>query len=119
MDPPLSTMKTQPRRIEREQRTIAAMLALYCRDHHGSRPPALCPQCSTLSAYARRRLETCPFQEAKPACNHCQVHCYSTAMRQRVKAVMRYAGPRLLWRHPGLSLMHLIDTWRGSPRLGS
>jgi hypothetical protein len=109
-------MKTQPRRIEREQQTIAAMLALYCRDHHGSLPPALCPQCNALSAYARRRLETCPFQDAKPACNHCQVHCYSTSMRERVKAVMRYAGPRMLWRHPGLSLMHLIDTWRGHPR---
>jgi hypothetical protein len=116
MDTPLST-KDPARRIRREQRTIAAMLAIYCRDYHRPVSTGLCAECGALLAYARRRLDL-PFQEAKPACNHCQVHCYSTAMRQRIKAVMRYAGPRLLWRHPGLSLMHLIDTWRGSPRLG-
>jgi predicted amidophosphoribosyltransferase len=99
-------------RILREQRTIEAMIRLWCHDHHGGE---LCPACGQLLEYARRRLGTCPFGEAKPACNHCQVHCYSAGMRERVSAVMRYSGPRMLWRHPLLSLWHLLDTRRPAP----
>jgi len=104
-------------RIAREQATIEAMLRIYCRDLHGH-IGALCGECETLLGYARRRLEVCQFHEEKPACNHCQVHCYSQTMRERVKAVMRYAGPRMLWRHPLLSLYHLLDKRRTAPNLG-
>lgn len=103
-------------RLEREQKTIAAMLAIYCRDHHGGRRE-LCEDCAGLLDYARRRLERCPFQEEKPACNRCEVHCYSAGRRERVRAVMRYAGPRMILPHPILSLWHLIDTRRLVPRL--
>lgn len=94
------------------------MVALYCRDHHGPAHADPCPDCSSLLAYATRRLDVCPFQEAKPACNRCTVHCYSAAMRERVAAVMRYAGPRMLLRHPVLSFVHLLDSWRQVPTLG-
>lgn len=96
-------------RLEREKKTIAAMLTIYCRDHHGGRRE-LCTDCAGLLDYARRRLDRCPFQEAKPACNHCEVHCYSAIQRERVRDVMRYAGPRMILPHPILSLWHLIDT---------
>jgi hypothetical protein len=105
-----------PRRLRREQRTIAAMLRLYCRDHHGSRD-ALCHDCKGLGAYAAQRLRACPFQAEKPACNHCEVHCYSARMRERVRTVMRYAGPRMLLRHPLLAIRHLLDERRPAPRL--
>lgn len=104
-------------RLDREKRTIQAMLRLYCRDHHASRGGELCGACQGLLDYAWRRLDTCPFQELKPACNHCQVHCYSKRMREQVRQVMRYSGPRLLLRHPLLSLYHLLDTYRPAPRL--
>jgi hypothetical protein len=107
-------MKVLRDRIAREERTIGAMMYIYCRDHHAL-DGALCAQCGRLLVYARRRLATCPFQDAKPACNRCQVHCYSETMRERVKAVMRYAGPRMLLRHPILSLFHLLDNWREAP----
>jgi hypothetical protein len=110
--------QTPSRRIRREQQTIAAMLALYCGDYHGTAASGLCAECAALLAYARRRLDICPFQEAKPACNRCEVHCYSARMRERVTAVMRYAGPRMLLRHPALSLLHLLDTWRRVPGVG-
>lgn len=103
-------------RLEREKKTIAAMLAIYCRDHHG-RQQGLCEECAALLDYAQRRLDRCPFQEAKPACNRCEVHCYSAIQRERVRAVMRYAGPRMILPHPILSLWHLIDTKRPVPKL--
>jgi hypothetical protein len=105
-----NTRKRSGYRIRREKRTIAAMLRIYCADHHGNRQT--CGECAQLLTYAERRLDTCPFQESKPACNHCEVHCYSESMRQRVKAVMRYAGPRMLFQHPILSLYHLLDKRR-------
>jgi hypothetical protein len=36
-------------------------------------------------------------------------------MRERAREVMRYAGPRMLRRHPWLALMHLFDTLRAIP----
>lgn len=104
-----------PRKI-REYRTIAAMIRIYCRAHHhaGAVP---CQACSQLLDYADRRLDTCPFHEDKPVCNKCTVHCYSKSMRERVRAVMRFSGPRMLYRHPWLALRHLLDTRRPAPEL--
>jgi hypothetical protein len=106
--------------MARERRTIAAMIRIYCRGAHrpaptpgaGCKPaPAsLCPDCSALLDYAMARLDRCPFSGAeKPACADCPVHCYKAEMRARVKEVMRVAGPRMLLRHPGLAIMHLVD----------
>ncbi|MFB1489196.1 MULTISPECIES: nitrous oxide-stimulated promoter family protein [unclassified Thiocapsa] len=104
------------RRITREKKTITAMLGIYCRDHHPGNA-GLCAECRPLLDYAHRRLETCPFQEDKPACNLCEVHCYSALMRERVRDVMRYAGPRMLRPHPILSLGHILDKLREAPKL--
>jgi hypothetical protein len=105
-------------RIAREKRTISAMLRVYCCDHHEP-GEGLCGECAGLLDYAHRRLDICPFQDEKPACNHCQVHCYSALMRERVKAVMRYAGPRMLLRHPVLSVFHMLDKLRPAPALAA
>ena len=106
------------KRLARERRTMAAMMAIYCRDHHGHRG-RICSDCAQLLGYADQRLANCPFGEDKPACNLCQVHCYSATQRERVKVVMRYAGPRMLWRHPLLSLYHLLDKRREAPDLAA
>ena len=86
------------------------MIRLYCRRQHGPRTE-LCADCAELLAYARARLSKCPFQEHKPTCARCPVHCYRPDVRERVRAVVRYAGPRMLLRHPFLALRHLIDGW--------
>lgn len=109
--------RTPGPRIRTEQATIAAMMRIWCRDHHGHRD-GLCADCAGLLHYAHRRLDTCPFGDEKPACNQCQVHCYSRDMRERVRAVMRYAGPRMLLRHPLMSIRHLIAERRPAPSLG-
>jgi hypothetical protein len=105
-----------PTRLKREQHTITTMLGIYCRAHHGYRT-RLCNDCEGLRAYAEQRLAACPFQSDKPACNHCDVHCYSRRMRERVRAVMRYAGPRMLLSHPVLAILHLLDERRPVPSL--
>ncbi len=101
-------------RMLREEKTIAAMIELYCCAHHAT-TDALCTECDALLAYARARLRRCPYQECKPTCVKCPVHCYKPEMRDRVRAVMRYAGPRMLLRHPLLAVLHLIDGWKKAP----
>lgn len=95
-------------RIEREKKTIEIMIQLYCRAHHQP-ADSLCDECQSLLDYALLRLEKCPFQQEKPTCASCPVHCYKPQMRTAVKEVMRYSGPRMLLHHPVLAVMHLFD----------
>lgn len=62
--------------------------------------------------YAARRLQKCPYGEEKPTCAKCPVHCYKTEQRQKVRDIMCFAGPRMAWRHPLKSLIHLFDKAR-------
>ncbi len=87
------------------------MLVIYCRAHHDA-DEFPCSGCRELLDYATNRLDRCPFGTAKPTCGHCTVHCYKPAMRERVKQAMRYAGPRLLLRHPLLAMGHWLDSFR-------
>jgi hypothetical protein len=102
------------KRLAREWQTILAMITCYCRDHHSTRG-ALCLECQGLADYAVVRLERCRFGVEKPVCVKCPVHCYQPARREQVRAVMRYAGPRMLWQHPILSLRHWLDGFRKAP----
>ena len=104
-------MNAAERRVAREWKTVQAMIRLSCRNLHGG-GQSLCVECEELRAYAEKRLEKCPFAEEKPTCVKCPVHCYEAAMRERVRLVMRYAGPRMLLRHPILTLLHLRDERR-------
>jgi len=90
---------------------MSALVRIYCRDHHN--PGAgLCPECRQFLAYASLRLERCRFGAEKPTCARCPVHCYQRDRRDQVRRIMRYAGPRMLWEHPLLSLRHWLDSFR-------
>ena len=104
----LSGNKLLTGRLKREYRTLEAMIDLFCRCRHGKalRP---CPACKTLLDYAGARLAQCPYGEKKPTCAHCPVHCYKPGMREEIRRVMRFAGPRMLWHHPVLALRHILD----------
>lgn len=82
-------------------------MKIYCRSQHGSRE--LCEECTSLLNYADKRLEYCRFGEEKPTCANCTVHCYRPAEREKIKEVMRTAGPMMLLRHPMMTIMHLLD----------
>lgn len=98
-----------PSRLTREKATLQAMIEIYCRAHHGSIHHGYCQQ---LLDYALDRLVHCRFSKHKPTCAKCPVHCYKPEMREQIRTVMRYAGPRMIWRHPWLTIMHLLDSNR-------
>ncbi|HEU5122664.1 MAG TPA: nitrous oxide-stimulated promoter family protein [Verrucomicrobiae bacterium] len=101
-------------RLAREWKTMAAMITIYCRAQHGCKD-TLCAECRHFTDYARTRLERCRFGEEKPTCANCPVHCYQRHHREMAKTIMRYSGPRMLWRHPVLSLIHWLDGFRSAP----
>ena len=103
------------RRIRRELRTVRVMIAMYCRSHHGIKRE-LCDDCSALWDHVQKRVENCPFGTVKPTCLNCTVHCFNHAMREQIRSVMRYAGPRMLRRHPVLTLFHIMDGRKPAPK---
>jgi hypothetical protein len=119
-EPPPATRRVHDARrhprLARELKTIAAMVRIHCHDLHGE-DDGLCAGCAALLAYATRRLDRCVFGDDKPTCAKCTVHCYSADLREQVRAVMRYAGPRMIWRHPVLAIRHVIDGRRPAPEL--
>lgn len=96
-------------RLGRERHTMATMVEIYCNSHHGHAEPALCAECQEFLDYAETRLEKCPYGTDKPTCANCPIHCYKAGPRARAKMIMRYAGPRMLFRHPYLTITHKID----------
>lgn len=100
----------------REKETVALMIGIYCRKKHGTKK-GLCPRCRELLDYAAARSDRCPFMETKTFCSNCKVHCYRPDMRARIKEVMRFSGPRMIFYHPGMAPRHMIESMKEKRRL--
>lgn len=94
------------KRVEEEKAVVEQMIRLYCRRKEGHN--ALCPECRELLDYASSRLERCRYGGKKPTCKKCPIHCYRPEMKERIKAVMRWAGPRMMLYHPAAAIKHLL-----------
>jgi len=82
---------TDRKDTKRDLEVVDRFVAVYCRRHHGTNGVGLCEDCRDLVAYARKRLEKCPY-DPKPKCKDCRTHCYRPDYRERMKAVMRFSG---------------------------
>lgn len=102
---------------EREKKTVSLMIALYCGGKHHTRVGELCPECQKLNDYARLRSDKCPFMETKTFCSNCKVHCYQPQMREQIRQVMRYSGPRMIFHHPIMATRHLIESKKEKKKL--
>lgn len=111
----MSRNKVETKR-EREKRTVAMMIRLYCRKNHGTKS-GLCPECQTLHDYAMLRSDKCPFMETKTFCSNCKVHCYKADMREKIRAVMRFSGPRMIFSHPIMAIRHVVESKREKKRM--
>jgi len=87
-------------RREREKDMLLKMISLYCRKRHGRPKGELCPDCLELLNYAHARCEQCPHMATKTSCKKCTTPCYKPEMREKIRGVMRWSGPRMLLYHP-------------------
>lgn len=95
------------KRLNLERKTINTMVLIYCKNMHFN-TKTQCNDCQELSNYALQRLMKCPFGENKPTCEKCEIHCYKLDMRKKIKTVMKYSGPHMAYKHPILTILHLI-----------
>jgi hypothetical protein len=93
--------------LEKEHKTIKTMIQMYCKRCHKINGD-LCQECFDLFEYAEERLKNCRFGENKPTCDSCTIHCYKPSMREKIRTVMRYAGPRMIFNHPIMGIRHLF-----------
>lgn len=101
---------------QREKQMVSQMITLYCRRTHHTRE-ALCPDCAALNQYACARSDRCPFMETKTFCSNCRVHCYKPDMREKIRIVMRFSGPRMIFYRPVVAIRHVVETKREKKRL--
>jgi hypothetical protein len=106
-------MNVRLRNLELDKRTLRAMARIYCKELHCTHR-GLCEGCSDLLAYAHARVDRCPFGAAKTTCRECPIHCYKADRREAIREGMRHAGPKMLLRHPFLTLRHLFLEWKGA-----
>ena len=107
------TRKTTEDKRQWEKEIVSQMIGIYCRAHHkadrqGLVKKELCPDCAALESYARMRSDKCPFMETKTFCSNCKVHCYKPEMREKIRQVMRFAGPRMLFHDPVNAIRHVV-----------
>ena len=124
------------RKRAEEAEMVSQMIALWCRAHHdaasagegaaasnaaddlantvrlGRRDIHLCPECAELRDYAIARIKHCPHMDTKTFCSACPTHCYKPEMREHIREVMRWSGPRMLRYRPIPAIKHAIVTVR-------
>ena len=96
-----------------EFKTIKAMVTIYCQAFH--KETGACKPCNEFLIYANEKLDRCPYGQTKPTCNRCPIHCYKPEQRAQAREIMRYAGPRMLIKHPILAIRHLRAEKRPVP----
>ena len=97
--------------LEKDAATLWAMGRIYCKNHHGTlqgtlNEKGLCPECSEVIEYALVRTQKCP-NEHKGNCDECTIRCYKPAYREKIKRIMAFAGPRMIFHHPIMAIRHL------------
>ena len=91
----VTNMDRTARKREKEKKMVSEMIALYCRKKHHTKG-GLCSECTELKSYAESRSDHCPFMETKTFCSNCRVHCYKPQMREKIREVVRFSGPRMM-----------------------
>lgn len=103
---------------EQEKKMVTQMIQVYCRGKHHTKGK-MCSECQVLSDYANMRSDKCPFMETKTFCSNCKVHCYKLEMREKIREVMRYSGPRMIFHHPAAAIRHVILTKKEKKQIES
>ncbi len=97
---------------EKELKTVYTMINMYCHKKHKTKKKDLCNDCNNLYSFVEMKRNKCPFGDDKGFCTNCKIHCYKSniLMREKIREVMRYSGPRLMFKHPIMYFNNLFET---------
>jgi hypothetical protein len=96
-------------RIRKEKNTVDFMIRHYCKKFH--KENYLCTSCTGLIDYARLKLDYCRYGDKKMSCTKCETHCYQKEQRDRIRVIMRYVGPRMIFLKPIDAILHKRFAW--------
>ncbi len=102
--------KSIEKKRDREKKVISEMVKLYCRKNHKKRE--LCDECKEVLNCSLKRIDNCQFMETKTFCSNCKAPCYSPKMKEKVKQIMKFSGPRILFHHPLLVISHMLSRFK-------
>ncbi len=94
---------------EKDRRTLQAIGRIYCQGNHAERGKdvaGMCSECGAAIEQTLARAEACPHGH-EGNCQDCATPCQRGEAQERIKAIMRYAAPRMLVRHPLMTLEYL------------
>ena len=94
-------------RTKRKISSVSIMVTMYCNAKHVK--SGLCVPCSKLLDYSIEKINNCKSKVPAAKCSTCKTHCYSITMREQIKSVMRYSGPRMLLYHPVMFIRHTLS----------
>ncbi len=96
-------------RRERKHEIAEKMIITYCKGNHdGQAETGLCAQCKDLCEYSKFRTSKCPHIEKTLFCVNCPTPCYKPDMKEAMRVMMKYSGPRFFLRHPIIVLDHVF-----------
>lgn len=101
-------------RIKRDLRTLQAIGSIYCAAHHvdaPKNPHGMCAECAATIAFTHDRASNCPNGHTGN-CADCAIKCNRGEQQQRIKAIMKYAAPRMLFKHPLMTLEYALKKLR-------
>ena len=93
--------------IENEKRVVQRMVELYCR--HKLHCDYIPEEYLVLINYAHQRLDRCKFGDKKMTCKKCPIPCYKLEMRDKIREVMRWVGPRMIFYDPIATIRHIFN----------
>lgn len=96
-----------------EKALFEIMTKIHCKGQHHKTHSILCTSCQEMVVYAWDRIDHCPHGAKKPFCSKCTIHCFQPLFRERVKTMMRYSGPRMIFYAPKVALQHFFKLPRG------
>ena len=97
-------------RIRRDLRTLQAMGSIYCKAHHADAPKdaaGMCEQCAETIRFTHERAAACPYDH-EGNCKDCAIKCNRGDQQRRIQSIMKYSAPRMLVRHPLMTLEYAL-----------
>lgn len=96
-------------RLVSEDKTLYAMAKIYCDHEHPQvekNAHGICVDCEELVAFTLERTAACPYGHERN-CEDCDIKCQRGSKQEGIKKLMRYAAPRMLFRHPIMTFDYL------------
>lgn len=91
----------------KEKSVMFSMIKVFCKSKHKTKN-FLCNECRNVLSYAYEKIEICPYMKNKTFCSSCKTHCYNKDMQEKIKQIMRFSGPKMIFYHPITALKYVF-----------